>query len=181
MNYLIFVVAVVVATAVLLGLLWWYSTRPLYPEADAYTKKYCSDEQVLARASEEAWQQARESQDRTMGPTLEHTVIQLFDSLEQRVKALERQIEMDGRVERHEAALYNVAIRLEKLEAATPDSTLGPQISEGMPTSLRDVNHATATTLEHTTSALPTADSCKSPEWPGKRSFPEGTDGHGNR
>jgi len=64
MNYLIFIVAVVVATAALLGLLWWYSTRPLYPEADAYAKKYCSDEQALVRASEEAWRQARESNNR---------------------------------------------------------------------------------------------------------------------
>jgi len=160
----------------------WYGLRPPqlrwpwhYSEADAYTKKYCSDE--LALASE----QARESEGRTMGDKTEarpvgprnltwqeaeelrwkgriadkandleqrvtalekrtkrqaNLIERLFldkweaatpstdslpgPTLEQRVKALERQIEMDGRVERHEAALYNVAIRLEKLEAATP-------------------------------------------------------------
>jgi len=103
MNYLIFVVAVVVATAVLLGLLWWYSTRPLYPEADAYAKKYCSDEQALARASEEAWQQARESEGRAMGDKLEPKEreepkplkayldwVNWRGTLEQRVAALEK-------------------------------------------------------------------------------------------
>ena len=49
----------------------WYGLRPPqlrwpwhYSEADAYAKKYCSDELALARASEEAWQQARESDGR---------------------------------------------------------------------------------------------------------------------
>jgi hypothetical protein len=105
MNYLIFVVAVVVATAVLLGLLWWYSTRPLYPEADAYAKKYCSDEQALARASEEAWQQARESEGRAMGDKLEPKEreepkplkayldwVNWRGTLEQRVAALEERL-----------------------------------------------------------------------------------------
>ena len=93
MNYLIFVVAVVVATAVLLGLLWWYSTRPLYPEADAYAKKHCSDEQALARASEEAWQQARVGKDRTMGPL----VVGNWPpkSLYERVAALEEEMGTD--------------------------------------------------------------------------------------
>ena len=108
MNYLIFVVAVVVATAVLLGLLWWYSTRPLYPEADAYAKKYCSDEQALARASEEAWQQARESEGRAMGDKLEPKEreepkplkayldwVNWRGTLEQRVAALEREMGTD--------------------------------------------------------------------------------------
>ena len=51
----------------------WYGLRPPqlrwpwhYSEADAYAKKYCSDELALARASEEAWQQARESDSRAM-------------------------------------------------------------------------------------------------------------------
>ena len=47
----------------------------------------------LKRESEEwAFRLARESNNRAMGPTLEHTVIQLFDSLEQRVTALEEEM-----------------------------------------------------------------------------------------
>ena len=57
-----------------------------YSEADAYTKKYCSDEQALARASEEAWQQARESNNRAMEPLVVGTPKSLYE----RVTALEK-------------------------------------------------------------------------------------------
>jgi len=76
----------------------------------------------LKRESEEwAFRLARKSDDRTMGPTLEHTVIQLFDSLEQRVTALEEFERATTMVERHERRLNRVAEELtEHLKAATP-------------------------------------------------------------
>jgi len=142
----------------------WYGPRPPqlrrpwhYSEADAYTKKYCSDE--LALASE----QARESEGRTMGDKREPKdrefserewrdmsmpTEEQFWELKQRVTALEGEASMTV----HTDWAIMVERRLAKLEETIGDSPLGPKISEGMPTSLRDVNHATAETLEHTTS-----------------------------
>ena len=83
-----------------------------YSEADAYTKKYCSDEQALARASEEAWQQARVGKDRTMGPL----VVGNWPPkpLHERVTALE-----DWRVWFEVQVPRQIAELRERLEAAT--------------------------------------------------------------
>ena len=92
---------------------WWrtkdWPESTLEQRVTALEKRTKRQANLIERLFLDKWEAATPSTDSSPGPTLE-----------QRVTALERQIEMDGRVERHEAALYNVAIRLEKLEAATP-------------------------------------------------------------
>jgi len=88
----------------------------------------------LKRESEEwAFRLARKSDDRTMGPTLEHTVIQLFDSLEQRVTALEKNnrwhrtaAELLMNLEPRLAEVENVMNQIHKLNPPLPLATLSP-------------------------------------------------------
>ena len=122
----------------------WYGLHPPqlrwpwhYSEADAYAKKYCSDEQALARASEEAWQQARVGKDRTMGPL----VVGNWPpkSLYERVTALEEEV---SGLKRLHCQNFN---RIQALKSATPfdethkrilssDSTATPSPPTASPT-----------------------------------------------